>query len=77
MRYVQLQSIGKVPGKPVKDLQRGDVIMWNFGYTSTVLDLIPSKTGKTIVAVLKESASGNIVNRKMGADRLVAIAGGM
>ena len=74
MKKVQLQSIGWVPGKPVKELKRGDVIMWNFGYTSIVLDLLPSKTGKTIVAVLKESESGHIVNRKMGANRLVAIA---
>lgn len=74
MPTVQIQSIGKRPGKAVKDLKRGDVIMWNFGYTSTVLELIPSKTGKTITAVLHENASGKVVNRKMGANRLVAMA---
>ena len=31
----------------------GDVIVWNYGYTSTVVDLIPSKTGKTITCMLK------------------------
>lgn len=74
MKSVQLQGIGRKPAKSVKELQRGDKIIWNYGYTSTVLDLIPSKTGKTIVAVLNENESGHVVNRKMGADRLVAIA---
>lgn len=71
---VKLQGIyGQQAAKPVKDLKPGDIIRWNFGYTSLVIDLVPSKTGKTITAVLKESECGNIVNRKMGANRLVAI----
>ena len=74
MKFVQLQGIGRKPAKAVKELHIGDKIMWNYGYTSTVLDLIPSKTGKTIVAVLDENENGHVVNRKMGADRLVALA---
>ena len=45
---VKLQGIyNKQEAKAVKELKTGDVIMWNYGYTSTVVDLIPSKTGKT------------------------------
>ena len=51
-----------------------DVIMWNYGYTSTVVDLIPSKTGKTITCLLKSNQDGVVRERKMGAERLVAIA---
>jgi len=74
MKTVHLQGIGSKPAKAVKELHIGDKVMWNYGYTSTVLDLMPSKTGKTIVAVLKSDDSGTVGNRKLGADRLVAIA---
>lgn len=47
--------------------------MWNYGYTSTVVDLIPSKTGKTITCLLKSNQDGVVRERKMGAERLVAI----
>ena len=60
--------------KAVKELKTGDVIVWNYGYTSTVVDLIPSKTGKTITCMLKSNQDGVIRERKMGAERLVAIA---
>jgi hypothetical protein len=70
---VKLQGIyGAQPAKAVKDLRIGDVIVWNFGYKSTVTDLIPSKSGKTITAVLL-SESGKETPRKMGANRLVAV----
>ena len=68
---VKLQGIyNKQEAKAVKELKTGDVIMWNYGYTSTVVDLIPSKTGKTFTCLLKSV----VRERKMGAERLVAIA---
>ena len=71
---VQLQGVyGQQPAKAVKELKIGDVIMWNFGYTSTVVELIPSKTGKTITCMLKSNQDGCIRNRKMCAERLVAV----
>ena len=72
---VKLQGIhGQQPAKAVKELKTGDVIVWNFGYTSTVVELIPSKTGKTITCMLKSNQDGIIRERKMNAERLVAIA---
>lgn len=71
---VKLQGIyGQQKGTAVKDLKVGDVIIWNYGYKSEVVELIPSKTGKTITAMLRSLESGNINPRKMGAERLVVV----
>lgn len=52
----------------------GDIIIWNYGYKSEVVEINPSKTGKTITFMLKSLESGNINPRKMGANRLVVVA---
>ena len=73
-KTVKLQGIhGEQKGTPTKDLKIGDIIIWNFGYKSEVVEITPSKTGKTITFMLKSLESGNINPRKMGADRLVVI----
>ena len=78
MEKIHLQGIGSVPAKAVKDLNvyGGDIIMWNYGYKSLVLRLIPSKTGKTFSATLKSLETGKVLTRKLSAERLVAIADG-
>lgn len=44
---VKLQGIsGNRAGIPTKNLKIGDVIVWNFGYKSEVVEINPSKTGK-------------------------------
>ena len=71
---IKLQGIsGQQKGTATKDLKVGDVIIWNYGYKSEVVEIIPSKTGKTITFMLRNFESGNINARKMGADRLVVI----
>lgn len=71
---VKLQGIhGEQKGTQTKDLKIGDIIIWNFGYKSEVVEITPSKTGKTITFMLKSLESGNINTRKMGSDRLVVI----
>ena len=71
---VKLQGIsGQQKGTATKDLKIGDVIIWNYGYKSEVIDIIPSKTGKTINFTLRSFSSGNINTRKMGANRLVVL----
>ena len=71
---VKLQGIhGEQKGTPTKDLKVGDVIVWNYGYKSEVVGIIPSKTGKTITFMLKSFSDGIVRSRKMGADRLVVI----
>lgn len=72
---VKLQGIaGQQAGTAVKDLKIGDVLVWNYGYKSEVVELIPSKTGKTITAMLRSQQDGQIRARKMGAERLVVVA---
>lgn len=72
---VKLQGIaGQQAGTAVKDFKTGDVLVWNYGYKSEVVELIPSKTGKTITAMLRSQQDGQIRPRKMGAEHLVVIA---
>lgn len=72
---IKLQGIyTRQTSKAVKDLKIGDTIKWNYGYTSEVVELIPSKTGKTITAMLRSNTDNIVRPRKMGAERLVAIA---
>lgn len=71
---IKLQGIhGHRKGTPTKDLKVGDILIWNYGYKSEVMEILPSKTGKTITFMLKSLESGNISPRKMGADRLVVV----
>ena len=72
MSTVKLQGIyGQQKAKAVKELKLGDIITWNYGYKSEVIDITASKTGKTYTVTLKSIDSGNINERKMGANRLV------
>ena len=71
MEYIKLQGIySKKPAKAVKELKKGDIITWNFGYKSEVVELIP---GKTIKCMLKSHNDGIIRERKMSSNRLVAV----
>lgn len=73
MTKIRLQGTGWHDAKPVRELKIGDRIEWNFGYTSEVLNLTPTKTGKQITVTMKSDETGKIADRRMGADRLVAI----
>lgn len=75
MNSIHLQGMrGEQPAKPVKELKVGDKLMWNYGFTSTVLELHPSKSGKSVEVVSKTDQTGYVGKRTMRADRLVAIA---
>ena len=70
---IRLQGTGWHEASPVRELKIGDIIEWNFGYTSEVLKLTPTKTGKQITVTMRSHDTGNINDRRMGADRLVVI----
>lgn len=62
---IKLQGInGEKQGIPTKNLKVGDILVWNYGYKSEVVGIIPSKTGKTITFMLKSLESGNISAQK-------------
>nr|DAK12205.1 MAG TPA: Elongation factor P (EF-P) KOW-like domain [Caudoviricetes sp.] len=72
MKEIKLQGIyEKKQGKEVKDLKKGDVITWNYGYQSEVVEMIKSKTGKTFTVMLKSLQDGIVRERKMKATSLV------
>lgn len=71
---IKLQGIrGQQAAIKVKDLKVGGILVWNFGYKSKVVEMIPSKTGKTFIIKCKSLQDGIIRDRKMGADRLVVV----
>lgn len=72
---IQLISHGRVPAIQAAELQIGDVMVWNFGYTSTVVDITPR--GKTQITIIEQS---NDMDRKQytrtfSKTRLVAVKG--
>ena len=72
---MRLQGVyGEQKSKKVAELNAGDIIKWNYDYRSELLDLIPSKTGKTFTLVLRSLQDGITRERKMAATREVAIA---
>lgn len=72
MQSVHLQGIGEHPAIPAKEIKVGTVLVWNYGYTSEVMDFQFSKSGKTLNLKL-ETPDGRIWDRKLRADRLVAV----
>lgn len=70
---VHLQGIGKVPGIPAKDLIPGMTVLWNYGYTSEVINTIPSATGKTLTLVTKSHTDGKEYRQKVKTDRFIAV----
>ena len=71
-----LQSLGACKGKPAGELQVGDVMGWNYGYTSTVSAIL-SQTVSTIT--VEETYQTPIyekeerATRKFKKNRVVAI----
>lgn len=74
MKTIKLQGI-HTPQKaiPAAELKPGMVTVWNFGYTSTVKSVEPTKSGKSVKCVIISDESGNEHTRTMRADRLVGV----
>jgi hypothetical protein len=69
---VTLIGYGLAPAKPAQDLHAGDVIIWNYGYKSTVIEIKPR--GKTQLTVeLFDHKSAKHSFRVMGRTTLVAM----
>ena len=66
MSTVHLQGIGKTSAKAASGLNIGDVIVWNYGSTSKVLDI--KSTAKTVFVELSGGFS-----KKFSASRMVAV----
>jgi len=64
---VQIQSVGKVAGKPAGELQVGDKTIWNFGYQHTVVRIVRETKAQIVI----EFDGG--WQKRMGKTRLVAV----
>lgn len=73
MKTIQLQSIGKRKATEAKNIKVGDTLIWNFGYTTKVLEIVKETAHTIIIRSINES--GKIYDRRLGKERLVAIQG--
>ena len=68
---IWLQHVGYKPAVKAETLKVGDVLMWNYGYTSTVTKII--KVSITSICIkYKYNDSGNRHQRRLSKNRLVA-----
>lgn len=71
---VKLQGIIKrYEGTQTKDLKIGDVIIWNYGYKSEVVGMIPSKTKKSYKVSLKSLQDYVVRERTLKANHLLVV----
>jgi hypothetical protein len=68
---IHLQGHGLHPAKPARDLEPGDLTVWNYGSTAMFVSVL-RETPKQIVARLVDDR-GDSYERRMGKDRLVAV----
>ena len=68
---IWLQHVGYNPAVKAETLKVGDVLMWNCGYTSTITKII-KVSAKSILFETKSDDSGNIHQRRLSKNRLVA-----
>lgn len=73
METIKLQGISEKAAVKAGELKEGMVCVWNYGYRSEVVAVEFSKTGKTLTAKLRSLQDGIIRDRKMNANRIVAI----
>ena len=70
MAKIKLQGISqRFDGVAAKDLKIGDVLIWNHGLKSEVVNMQPSKTGKTYIIFCKSMQDGIVRERKTTAIR--------
>lgn len=59
---IQLQGIGYRKAKAAEDFKIGDVMICNFGYTQTVVDIQPC--GKTMIKLFVKCQNGCVYEKK-------------
>lgn len=68
---LQLQSIGHVIGTPAANVTAGAFLMWNFGSTEEVLEIVKTTAASIVIKV--KGKSGNVGERRLMKARLVCI----
>ena len=68
---IWLQHVGYKPAVKAETLKVGDVLMWNWGYTTTNRKIIKG-SAKSSLYERKSDDSGNVYQRRLAKNRLVA-----
>ena len=71
MQTIHLQGIGEKPAILAKELKIGDVTIWNYGFTETIIGIL-KQTPKSIVFQIKSNNTDYIGQRRLSKNRLVA-----
>ena len=69
---IRLQGIGYKNAMQACNVSVGQHIIWNFGSTSLILDITPTKSGKSYNITTK-SETGYVSTNRYAATRLLAI----
>lgn len=69
-----LSGVGSVPGYNASNIKKGDILMFNYGYTSKVENVVPSKTGKSVSITTRSSISGEKFTKTYRSNQLLAVA---
>ena len=72
MKEISLQGIAPKNAIQVNEVKAGDVMICNFGYTQKIVNLTPSKSGKTYNVIIE--CNGKLYDCKMSATRYIALA---
>lgn len=70
MQTIHLQGIGEKEAVAAQELKVGDTLMWNFGYTSTIIEIL-KETAKSITIKTKNK-DNYIGTRRLFKTTLVA-----
>ena len=71
MQTIHLQGIGEKPAITAKELKIGDVTIWNYGFTETIIGIL-KQTTKSIVFQIKSNNTDYIGQRRIYKNTLVA-----
>lgn len=71
MKKIHLQGIGEKSAVPASELKPGDIILWNYGYKSRVLEIV-KETKKSVVLKTQSCDSLAVCERRFLKSRLVA-----
>lgn len=75
MKKIHLQGMyGMQNAIEVKNLKVGDIVIWNFGFKSRVIEIVKETKSQRIVKLEPVDYNGKIHDRRMGKERLVAVA---
>ena len=71
MQTIHLQGIGEKPAILAKELKIGDVTIWNYGFTETIIGIL-KQPPKSIVFQIKSNNTDYIGQRRLYKNTLVA-----